>query len=203
MHIIKVKKANLKRLHTIWFHILWYSGKEKNLWRQNSQWISRVRWRKSKNSAVFLRQSSNSEWYTNDEYMSSYICTYPKIIYNTKRVNLNKLWTGGSAGKEFPWILWVQPGFNPCVGKIPWRKERLPTPAFWPGEFHGLYSPWGCKESDMTERLSLWSSLMAQLVKNPPAMWEIWVWFLGWEDPLEKGTVTHSSILAGRLPWTV
>ena len=29
----------------------------------------------------------------------------------------------------------------------PWRRERLPTPVFWPGEFHGLYSPWGCKES--------------------------------------------------------
>ena len=40
------------------------------------------------------------------------------------------------------------------VGKIPWRRERLPTPVFWPGEFHGLYSPWGCKESDMTEWLS-------------------------------------------------
>ena len=36
-----------------------------------------------------------------------------------------------------------------------WRWERLPTPVFWPGEFNGLYSPWGCKESDMTERLSL------------------------------------------------
>ena len=34
------------------------------------------------------------------------------------------------------------------VGKIPWRRERLPTPVFWPGEFHGLYSPWGCKEFD-------------------------------------------------------
>ena len=33
------------------------------------------------------------------------------------------------------------------VGKIPWRRERLPTPVFWPGEFHGLYSPWGHKES--------------------------------------------------------
>ena len=32
----------------------------------------------------------------------------------------------------------------------PWRRERLPTPVFWPGEFHGLYSPWGCKESDTT-----------------------------------------------------
>ena len=33
-------------------------------------------------------------------------------------------------------------GFNPWVGKIPWRKERLPTPVFWPGEFHGVDSPW-------------------------------------------------------------
>ena len=37
----------------------------------------------------------------------------------------------------------------------PLEEERLPTPVFWPGEFHGLYSPWGCKELDMTERLSL------------------------------------------------
>ena len=48
-----------------------------------------------------------------------------------------------------------RPGFNPWVGKIPWRRERLPTPVFWPRELHGLYSPWGSKESDMTERLSL------------------------------------------------
>ena len=45
--------------------------------------------------------------------------------------------------------------FDPCVGKIPWRRERLPTPVFWPGEFHGLYSPWGHKQSDTTERPSL------------------------------------------------
>ena len=37
----------------------------------------------------------------------------------------------------------------------PWRRERLPTPIFWPGEFHELYSPWGPKESDTTEGLSL------------------------------------------------
>ena len=39
--------------------------------------------------------------------------------------------------------------------KIPWRREWLSTPVFWPGEFYGLYSPWGCKESDMTEQLPL------------------------------------------------
>jgi len=43
---------------------------------------------------------------------------------------------------------------DPWVGKIPWRRERLSTPVFWPGEFHGLYRPWGCKESDTTEQLS-------------------------------------------------
>ena len=48
-----------------------------------------------------------------------------------------------------------------------------------------------------------WASLVAQLVKNPPAMWETWVLCLGWEDSLEKGKATHSSMLAGRLPWTV
>ena len=62
----------------------------------------------------------------------------------------------------FPWGLTVKesacscrrPGFNSWVGKIPWRRERLPTPVFLPGEFHELHSPWGHKEWDMTERLS-------------------------------------------------
>ena len=76
------------------------------------------------------------------------------------------------------------------VGKIPWRRERLPTPVFWPGEFHTLYSSWGHKELDMTEQLSL--SLMQ----------ETWVRSLSREEPLEKGMATHSSILAWRIPWT-
>ena len=48
-----------------------------------------------------------------------------------------------------------------------------------------------------------WASLVAQPVKNPPAMWEIWVQSLDWEDPLEKGAPTYSSILAWRIPWTM
>ena len=48
-----------------------------------------------------------------------------------------------------------------------------------------------------------WASLMAQLVKNPPAMQETWVRSWGWDDPLEKGKATHSSILAWRIPQTV
>ena len=47
------------------------------------------------------------------------------------------------------------------------------------------------------------ASPVAQLVKNPPVMWETWVRSLDWEDPLEKGKATHSSILAWRTPWTV
>ena len=47
-----------------------------------------------------------------------------------------------------------RPGFNSWVGKISWRKG-LPTPVFWLGEFHGLSSPWGHKELDTTEPLSL------------------------------------------------
>ena len=57
---------------------------------------------------------------------------------------------GGSAGEESACNA-GEPGFDPLVGKIPWRRERLPTPVFWPGEFHGLW--------DTTERLSLSLSL--------------------------------------------
>ena len=49
----------------------------------------------------------------------------------------------------------------------------------------------------------VWASLVAQLVKNLPAMWETWIRSLGWKDPLEKGTAAHSSFLAWRIPWTV
>ena len=51
--------------------------------------------------------------------------------------------------------------------------------------------------------MDLGASLVAQLVKNPPAMRETWVQSLGWEDPLEKGKATHSSILAWRISWTI
>ena len=60
--------------------------------------------------------------------------------------------------------------FNPWVGKMPWKREWLPTPVFLPGEFHGErilagYSPWGCKESDTTEQLTLSRvHLVSQLV---------------------------------------
>ena len=59
---------------------------------------------------------------------------------------------GGSAGKESACsvgacLQW----FDPWVWKILWRREGLPTPVFWPGEFHGLYSPWGHKEAGLSD----------------------------------------------------
>ena len=64
--------------------------------------------------------------------------------------------------------------------------------------FFMLYSPTSFSFTmfSITSR----ASLVAQPVKHPPAMWETWVWSLGWEDPLEKGI---SSIPAWRIPWTV
>ena len=47
-----------------------------------------------------------------------------------------------------------------------------------------------------------WASLIAQMVKNLPALQETWVGSLGWEDPLEEGMTMYSSILAWRIPWT-
>ena len=51
-------------------------------------------------------------------------------------------------------------------------------------------------------RWSLLVSLVAQMVKNPPAMWETWVQSLGWEDLLEEGMATHLSVPAWSIPWT-
>ena len=58
----------------------------------------------------------------------------------------------GSAGKESACNV-GDLGLIPGLGRYPGARERLPTPVFWPGKFHGLYSLWGHKESDKTEGL--------------------------------------------------
>ena len=77
-------------------------------------------------------------------------------------------------------------------------------------QINHMQSPSGTRSTAFGESKSIvyplqysWASLVAQLVKNLPAMWETWIRSLGWEDPLEKGKATHSSILARRIPWTV
>ena len=89
-----------------------------------------------------------------------------------------------------PPAMWETP---PWVGKIPWRREWLPTPVFLPGESHGQRSLVG---------YSPWTSLVAQRLKRLSPIRETWVRSLGREDPLEKEMATHSSILAWRTPWT-
>ena len=105
-----------------------------------------------------------------------------KICWRRERIPAPVLlgFPHGSAGEEST-SNEGRPGFDPWVGKIPWGKERLLTPIFWPGELHGLYSPWGCTESDRTEGLSLSLSFK-------------WI--------LKEGTATDYSILAWRIPGT-
>ena len=91
------------------------------------------------------------------------------------------------------------------LGRSPGEEKGYPL-QYSAGEFYGLYSPWGHRESDATERFSLAGFPSGSAGKESlPAIQETWVWSLAWEDPLEKGTVTHSSILAWRnqiiSPW--
>ena len=76
----------------------------------------------------------------------------------------------GASGKE-PTSECKRCGFSPWVRKIPWRREWQPTPAFLPGEFHGqrslaVYSPWGHKESNMTERQTLSQTILILLLNS-------------------------------------
>ena len=74
----------------------------------------------------------------------------------------------GSAGKESV-CNGGELGSIPGLERFPWRKERLPASVFWPGEFHGLYSPWSCNRTEKL-LLSLLASLVAQTVKSLPAV---------------------------------
>ena len=94
-----------------------------------------------------------------------------------KHLEGNLGFPGSSAGKEFTCNA-GDPGLIPGLGRPPGRRIDYPFQYCW-------------------------ASLVAQVVKNLPAVWETWVQSLGWEDPLEKGKTTHSSILAWRIPWTV
>ena len=78
------------------------------------------------------------------------------------------------------------------AGKESTCKAGEPGSIPWPGSSPG--------EGIMYPLQYSWASLVAQMVNNPPAMWEIWLPSLSWEDPLEEGMAAHSSILAWRIP---
>ena len=122
-------------------------------------------------------------------------------------------WTEEPGGLRSMGSLGVGHDWATSLSCIDWRRKWQPTPVFLPGESQGWSSLigcslWGPAESDMTEAIQqqqhsmFWASLVAQLAKNPPAMWETWVQSLVWEDPLEEGMAAHPSILAWRIPWT-
>ena len=83
--------------------------------------------------------------------------------------------------------------------------KNLKWKLYWQ-KLNRFYNNWEAESaiswigSEMTSLRVIWASLVAQLVKNLPAMPETPVWFLGWEDPLEEGMATHSSILIWRIP---
>ena len=115
---------------------------------------------------------------------------------------------GGSAGKQSAYNA-GDLGLIPGLGRSPGERKGYPL------QYSGLENSMDCIVHGVAKSqtwlsnvyfhvsLYLWASLIAQLVKNPPSMLETWVWSLGWEDPLEKGKATHSSIMAWKIPWTV
>ena len=118
---------------------------------------------------------------------------------------------------------WKPPTHGCCIGWGEMRglggeETQAPVEVCWLSVFlaplHSFLSDKGRAKGQGTSRckqvlfkrsfvLEQPKNLVAQLVKNPPAMKETWVRSLGWEDPLENGKATHSSILAERIPWTV
>ena len=107
-------------------------------------------------------------------------CSFPRLVVTSvflfmiarfpHHLQVIRVFPGSSAGKESACNA-GDPCLIPGSRRFPWRRIGYLL----------QYS---------------WASLMAQMVKNPPAMWETWVRSLGWEDPLEEGMATHSSILA-------
>ena len=97
---------------------------------------------------------------------------------------------------------WNSPGQNTRVGSLSFHQGIIPTQESNLDLLHCREIIYSLSHQGIPLQYS-WASLVAQLIKSPPAMRETLVWSLGWEDPLEKGKTTHSSILAWRIPWIV
>ena len=134
--------------------------------------------------------------------------THPKSWHSEEKFNATVIII-----KELPWWLsWstihLQCG-RPALGSLGWEdplekgKATHSSIRAWriPGTVQSMGSQ-TVSNSWATFTFTFWASLVAQLVKNSPAVWKTWVQSLGWEDPLEKGMATHSSILSWRTPWT-
>ena len=126
---------------------------------------------------------------------------FPK--YNMKIIRLKSWWK-----RFFKWIvpistLCMQQSKNFCFLLIYFAFERKYCTRATIVTYDKIIDPLIWRRSHLALGFPLqcyWVSLVTQLVKNPPAMQETWVWSLGWADPLEKGKATYSSILAWRIP---
>ena len=85
--------------------------------------------------------------------------------------------------------------------RLPWSRFHYSKSGFWSLDGESKGNSWDKKAICWVPSLHQGASLLAKMVKNLPAMQEAQIWSLGWEDPLEKGMATHSSILAWRIPW--
>ena len=133
---------------------------------------------------------------------------YPLLTFNWR--------IGSSAGKESASLQCKRSQFDPWVWKICWRRNRLPTPVF--SDFscgsHGKESTCNAGDPGLIpgsgrstgEGIGYplqysWASLVAQLVKNLPAMWETWVWSLGWKDPWRRERLPSPVFWPGEFHW--
>ena len=112
------------------------------------------------NTPLFQCVMSLMECLTQVDATQAHVCLHmsssyghPALFPSSLRWFKHLIWylaSDGLADKEFTCNA-GDPHFISWVRNIAWRRERLPTPVFWPGEFHEQYSPWGWKESDTTE----------------------------------------------------
>ena len=132
---------------------------------------------------------------------------YQIIFFNINLVkNYNTLWFVMSPGvwsKSCPLSWWCQPTISFYVTHFS-RPQSFPASESFPMSWlftSGVQSN-GASASVSILPMNIGAYLMTQMVKNLPVMQGTWVRSLGWEDPLEKGIATHSSILVWRIPWT-
>ena len=131
------------------------------------------------------------------------------IYLNCKIIVINPWWPGDSHSKESAQNV-GDPNLIFGVGRSPGEENGNPLLQYSCLENPTDREAWWATVHKVAKSLTLlsdltftfWAPLIIQFVKNPPAMQESQVRFLGWEDPLEKGRATHSSILAWRIPWT-
>ena len=110
---------------------------------------------------IYLLYIQTENWYLYLSYMCVCVYIYALVSF------LNRASLVAQLVKNLPAMQETLVQF--LVGKIPWRRKPQPTLVFWPGEFHGLYSPWGYKELDMTEWLSL--HFTSSFIKHGTRLW--------------------------------